>query len=79
MSKRMSLEEYEKQIEWFTKEEAARRIKKDLLAMRSEQIKTFQAVADNTWPRFIAGTGDTNTLGEHDPVLRKEIWGKKLW
>lgn len=72
MARRMSLVDYAKQIVWFSEEEAAERIKKDLAAMSSGG-NHYVPVADTTSHRSLIPPGTTNTLGEHDPQLRREL------
>ena len=70
----MSLADYEKQIVKMSKTEAAARIKKDLAAMTANRTgPTYEPVADTQAIRSLISQGTTNTLGEHDPQLRREI------
>ena len=72
MSKRMSLAEFNKQIVWLDEEEAAERMRKDLAGMRVES-NPYEPVADTQATRSLIPQGTTNTLGEHDPQLRREL------
>lgn len=72
--KKMSLEEFARNIKWPDEEECARRAKIDLERIRRKDSNPYEPVPDTTSHRSLISQDTTNTLGEHNPELWRQIY-----